>query len=90
MEKISFVPDGQEAVEFYVLEQTRLGGVNYLLVTEREDGDSDALILKDLSKEADREGVYEIVSDDAELAAVAEIFEDILEDVAFVTDEEES
>lgn len=90
MEKISFVPDGQEAVEFYVLEQTRLGGVNYLLVTEREDGDSDALILKDLSKEADAEGVYEIVSDDAELAAVAEIFEDILEDVAFVTDEEES
>lgn len=90
MEKISFVPDGQEAVEFYVLEQTRLGGVNYLLVTEREDGDSDALILKDLSKEADAEGVYEIVSDDGELAAVAEIFEDILEDVAFVTDEEES
>lgn len=90
MEKISFVPDGQEAVEFYVLEQTRLGGVNYLLVTEREDGDSDALILKDLSEEADTEGVYEIVSDDGELAAVAEIFEDILEDVAFVTDEEES
>ncbi|MGN0131974.1 MAG: DUF1292 domain-containing protein [Lachnospiraceae bacterium] len=90
MEKISFVPDGQDAVEFYVLEQTRLGGVNYLLVTEQEDGDSDALILKDLSEDADAEGVYEIVSDDKELAAVAEIFEDMLEDVAFVTDEEES
>lgn len=90
MEKISFVPDGHEAVEFYVLEQTRLGGVNYLLVTEREDGDSDALILKDLSEEADTEGVYEIVSDDEELAAVAVIFEDILEDVAFVTGDEES
>lgn len=90
MEKIRFVPDGQDAVEFYVLEQTRLGGVNYLLVTDREDGDADALILKDLSEEADAEGVYEIVSDDKELAAVAEIFEDILEDVAFVTDEEES
>lgn len=90
MEKISFVPDGQDAVEFYVLEQTRLGGVNYLLVTEQEDGDSDALILKDLSEDADAEGIYEIVSDDKELAAVAEIFEDMLEDVAFVTDEEES
>lgn len=90
MEKISFVPDGQDAVEFYVLEQTRLGGVNYLLVTEQEEGDSDALILKDLSEDADAEGIYEIVSDDKELAAVAEIFEDILEDVAFVTDEEES
>lgn len=90
MEKISFVPDGQDAVEFYVLEQTRLGGVNYLLVTEQEEGDSDALILKDLSEDADAEGIYEIVSDDKELAAVAEIFEDMLEDVAFVTDEEES
>lgn len=89
MEKISFIPDGQDKVEFFVLEQTRLGGVNYLLVTEEEEGDSDALILKDLSKEGDAEGVYEIVSDDRELAAVAEIFEDILEDVAFETVEED-
>ncbi|MBP3459505.1 MAG: DUF1292 domain-containing protein [Lachnospiraceae bacterium] len=88
MEKISFVPEGQEAVEFYVLEQTRLGGVNYLLVTDQEDGDAEALILKDLSKDGDTEGVYEIVSEDKELDAVAAIFEDMLEDVAFVTDEE--
>lgn len=88
MEKISFVPEGQDTVEFYVLEQTRLGGVNYLLVTEQEDGDTDALILKDLSEDGDEEGVYEIVSDDKELSAVAAIFEDMLEDVAFITDEE--
>lgn len=88
MEKIRFVPEeGSEPVEFYVLEQTRLGGVNYLLVTDEEDGDADALILKELSKEGDSEGVYEIVSEDKELAAVAEIFADILEDVAFVTEE---
>lgn len=90
MEKISFVPDGQEAVEFYVLEQTRLGGVNYLLVTDQEDGDAEALILKDMSKDGDTEGIYEIVSEDKELHAVAAIFEDMLEDVAFVTDEEQS
>jgi len=88
VEKISFVPEGQEAVEFYVLEQTRLGGVDYLLVTDQEDGDAQALILKDLSKDGDTEGIYEIVSEDKELAAVAAIFEDMLEDVAFVTDEE--
>lgn len=88
MEKISFVQEGQEALEFYVLEQTRLGGINYLLVTDKETGDAEALILKDLSKEDDVDGVYEIVSDDEELAAVAAIFEDILDDVAFVTDEE--
>lgn len=88
MEKISFVPDGQEAVEFYVLEQTRLGGINYLLVTDQEDGDAEALILKELSKDGDAEGVYEIVSENKELDAVAAIFEDMLEDVAFVTEEE--
>lgn len=88
MEKISFVQEGQEALEFYVLEQTRLGGINYLLVTDKEEGDAEALILKDLSKEDDKDGVYEIVSDEDELAAVAAIFEDILDDVAFVTDDE--
>ncbi|MBQ8189010.1 MAG: DUF1292 domain-containing protein [Lachnospiraceae bacterium] len=88
MEKISFLLDGQDKVEFFVLEQTRLGGVNYLLVTDKEEGDADALILKDTSKEGDAEGVYEIVSDDKELAVVAEIFEDMLEDVAFVTEDE--
>ncbi|MCH5280949.1 MAG: DUF1292 domain-containing protein [Lachnospiraceae bacterium] len=88
MEKIKFGPDGKEAVEFYILEQTMLGGVTYLLVTEEEDGDSDALILKDLSSQEDTEGLYEIVSDERELSAVAEIFEDLLEDVTFITEEE--
>lgn len=88
MEKISFLLDGENKAEFYVLEQTRLGGINYLLVTDKEEGDAQALILKDLSKEGDTEGLYEIVSEDNELAAVAEIFEDILEDIAFVTDDE--
>lgn len=88
MEKIKFEPDGKEAVEFYILEQTMLGGVTYLLVTEEEDGDADAFILKDLSSQEDTEGLYEIVSDERELSAVAEIFEDLLEDVTFITEEE--
>lgn len=90
MEKISFVPEGEEAVEFYVLEQTRLGGTDYLLVTDQEDGDAEALILKDLAKDGAAESVYEIVSDDKELNAVAAIFEDMLEDVAFVAENGES
>ena len=43
MEKITFMPDGEEAVDFYVLEQTTIGGVNYILVTdaeEEEDGEA--------------------------------------------------
>lgn len=90
MEKISFIPDGEEAVEFYVLEQTRLGGTDYLLVTDKEDGDADALILKDMAKDGEAESIYEIVSDDKELQAVAAIFEDMLEDVEFIAESEES
>ncbi len=81
MEKIVFTPEGGEPVRFYVLEQTRLGGVDYILVTDSEEGDGEALILRDSSAMEDEEAVYEIVSDDDELDAVAAVFENILEDV---------
>ena len=44
LEKITFRPEGEEPVEFYVLEQTRIGGHNYILVTDVEEGDGDANI----------------------------------------------
>ena len=84
MEKIIFSPDGESQVAFFVLEQTRLGGFNYILVTDVEDGDGDALILKDLSEESAAEAIYEIVTDDSELTAVATVFENLLEDVDLV------
>lgn len=82
LEKITFCPDGGEAVEFYVLEQTRLGGRDYILVTEDADAEEgEALILKDVSLPEEKEAVYEIVEEEHELEAVAEIFSDLLEDV---------
>ena len=86
MEKITFCPDGTdgEAIDFYVLEQTRIGGSDYILVTDVEDGDGEALILKDISKDGEEESVFTIVSDDEELAAVAGVFENMLDDVKFV------
>lgn len=81
MEKIAFALEENETVEFYVLEQTKLGGVRYILVTEEEEGDSEALILKEISNEKDAESVYEIVEDDTELSAVAAVFANLLEDV---------
>lgn len=86
MEKIIFQPDGAEAVEFFILEQTRIGGINYILVTELEDGDGEALILKDMSQDGDEESIYEIVSEDEELSSVAQLFENMLEDIALVQD----
>ena len=84
MEKIVFCPHGGEKVEFYVLEQTRLGGCDYILVTDSmdsEEEEGEALILKDISAPEDKEAIYEIVEDERELDAVAEIFSDMLEDI---------
>ena len=78
MEKILFSPDGEDAVEFYVLEQTTIGGKTYLLVTDEEDGDGEALILRDDSDLKDEEAVYVIVDDDLELEAVAGVFRKLL------------
>lgn len=83
MEKILFQAMDEELVEFYVLEQTTVAGVNYILVTDTEDGDGEALILKDISEAEDEEAVYDIVSEDKELNAIAEIFENLLDDVEF-------
>lgn len=73
MERIAFKMDGEDAiVNFYVLEQTTIGGVNYILVTdaeEEEDGD---------------EQVYCMVENEEELAAVAGVFENMLDDIDLI------
>ena len=82
MEKITFIPENEEeAVEFYILEETRIGGIDYILVTDSEEGDAECLILKDLSEEGDAEGIYAIVEDERELDSVFGVFEQMLEDV---------
>lgn len=85
MEKITFVPDGGEAVDFYVLEQTTIGGVNYILVTDaEEDEEGEAYILKDKSDSDAEERVYSMVEDDTEFDAVSAVFENILEDIDLI------
>ena len=79
MEKIVFYPEGEEAVELYVLEQTMIAGKTYILVTDTEEGDGEAFILRDVSKPEDTEGVYVEVTEDTEFSAVAEVFEKMLE-----------
>lgn len=82
-EKVTFQLDQGESESFYVLEQTRLGGIDYILVADCEEGDGEAMILKDISEDGDEEGVYTVVSDEDELSAVAGVFENMLEDVEF-------
>lgn len=86
MEKITFTPDGEDtAVDFYVLEQTTIGGVNYILVTDaEEEEDGEAYILK-ASPEADGdEQVYHMVEEEDELVAVAGVFENMLDDIDLI------
>ncbi len=83
MEKITFTPEEGGAVDFYVLEQTMIGGVNYLLVTDAEEN-GEALILCDVSAPEEPEAVYEIVEDDEKLNAVADVFKNMMDDVDII------
>jgi hypothetical protein len=81
---IEFETEDGETVEFFVLEQTMLGGVDYLLVTDEPDSEEGSfLILKenkgDLSE--DDYASYEILEDEKELQAVVGIFDELLEDI---------
>lgn len=80
MEKIEFTfDDADEAVEFYVLEQTKINGSTYILVTDSEEDDAECLIMKEVSLGEDEDCIYEIVEDDMELKAVSGVFEELLE-----------
>lgn len=81
MEKITFELDNNEKAEFFVLEQAKLFGNNYILVTEEEEGDGEALILKEVGT-SKQDTTYEIVTDDDELSALSSLFESLLEDCA--------
>lgn len=82
MDRISFVSkDTGDVMEMYVLEQTTLAGSTYILVTENESDDGEAMILKDVSADDSDEAVYEEVTNDRELDAVADVFQSMLDDV---------
>ena len=81
MEKVKFGdPQTDEVVEFAVEEETQLNGIKYLLVSDgKEDGDSEAYILKEL-KAQDEEVFYEMVSDDIEFSAIAKVFAELADE----------
>ncbi len=80
-EKITLQTDDGEAVNFYVLEETRINGMNYLMVTDaQEEEDGECYVLKDVSGSGDSEAVYEFVENDDELDYLYRIFTELLED----------
>lgn len=85
MEKITFVTDDGGKEEFYVEEQTRINGVNYILVSDSKDDEANAYILKDISTDTDAEAEYVMVEDDTEFDAVSGVFASMLDDEADIT-----
>ena len=80
--KITLVTDDGGAVDFYVLAETRINGMSYLLVTDAADDDEEGecYILKDLSESDDADALYEFVEDDNEIDYLFKIFSELLED----------
>ena len=72
--------DGTE-VEFAVLEQTTLGGINYLFVVDKADDESFLILREDSGSDTEEMAAYDIVEDEKELDAVIRIFDELLEDV---------
>lgn len=86
MEKIIFNGEDGEKIELFVVDETQLSGIKYLLVCESEDEneeESAAYILKEITEEG-AESIYEFVEDDVELEAVAKLFDELVGDDADV------
>ena len=82
MEKVRFTfGDGTGEDDFFVLEETKINGSAYILVTDSQEDDAECLILKEVSQPQQADSVYEIVEDETELLAVSKVFEELLEDV---------
>jgi hypothetical protein len=86
--KITMTSDGEE-LTFYIVEQTILGNINYLLVTDSEDEQAQAYIMKETGAETE-DAFYEFVEDEVEFEAIAKVFEELLEDVDLEREKEKS
>lgn len=81
MEQLIFTGENDEKLSLFVLESTRLAGIDYILAADTETGDGTCYILKDVSPAEAAEAVYEMVDDDNELDYLLSVFAELLEDV---------
>lgn len=84
MEKLEFIADDGSVVNFYVEAQTRVNGMDYLLVSDKDEDDetdeAEAYILKDISEDSSEEAQYVFVEDDREIEALLKVFSEMLDD----------
>lgn len=94
---IPFVTEDGETINMYVLEDTTLQGIHYILVTDslsEDDEEAIVTIMKEESEErksANPNSVYDfeeytmyhLVEDETELNAIAKVFAELMDDVEF-------
>lgn len=78
---ITLTTEDGEKVTFYVLEETKINGEEYLLVTDSKEEDGECYLLRDTSSPEDPEASYEFVEDDFQLDCLSSLFNELMSDL---------
>lgn len=78
--QIAFTTEEGEEISFFVVEQTTISGHCYLLVTDSEEDEANAYIMREL-EDKDGQCIYELIEDENELEALSKVFVELLDDV---------
>ncbi|WP_274970816.1 DUF1292 domain-containing protein [Lachnoanaerobaculum orale] len=82
---VSFLSEDGENIKLSVLEETKINGISYILVTDSFEGeDGECYIMKDISNGDSEDANYIFVEDENELDVVFEIFEKMMDDIDIV------
>lgn len=82
---VSFLTEDGENIKLSVLEETKINGISYILVTDSFEGeDGECYIMKDISSSDSEDANYIFVEDENELDSVFEIFEKMMDDIDIV------
>ena len=82
---VSFLSEDGENIKLSVLEETKINGISYILVTDSFEGeDGECYIMKDISNGDSEDAKYIFVEDENELDSVFEIFEKMMDDIDIV------
>ena len=84
MDKLIFINEDNTEEEFYIEAKVKLNGRDYLLVSDEEGEEPEAMILKDTSESGSEEARYVIVEDEDEMRALMPLFADELDDTELV------
>ncbi|CDE43143.1 putative uncharacterized protein [Clostridium sp. CAG:411] len=78
---ITFTLEDDTEIHLEVMEETKINGINYLLVVDVDEEDSAMILREEASDE--QEITYTPVEDENELHAISKVFSELLEDIEF-------